>query len=66
MLEQQTSVTYALNIQYNADVAVTYAETILVAAAGRIGIYDRPCAFVAYYPYSSGVEGKVEAGAGVH
>lgn len=48
----------AMNIQYNADVAETSTETNFVAAAGGIGIYDQPCDFVAYYPYSSGEEGK--------
>ena len=56
----------AMNIQYNADVAETSTETNFVAAAGGIGIYDQPCDFVAYYPYSSGEEGKVDAGAGVY
>ena len=42
-----------MNIQYNADVAETSTETNFVAAAGGIGIYDQPCDFVAYYPYSS-------------
>ena len=56
----------AMNIQYNADVAETSTETNFVAAADGIGIYDQPCDFVAYYPYSSGEEGKVDAGAGVY
>ena len=56
----------AMNIQYNADVAEISTETNFVAAAGGIGIYDQPCDFVAYYPYSSGEEGKVDAGAGVY
>ena len=55
-----------MNIQYNADVAETSTETNFVAAADGIGIYDQPCDFVAYYPYSSGEEGKVDAGAGVY
>ena len=52
--------------RYNADVAETSTETNFVAAADGIGIYDQPCDFVAYYPYSSGEEGKVDAGAGVY
>ena len=56
----------AMNIQNNADVAETSTETNFVAAADGIGIYDQPCDFVAYYPYSSGEEGKVDAGAGVY
>lgn len=56
----------AMNIQYNADVQVTSTTTDFTAANGGIGIYDQPCDFVAYYPYASDEEDKVDAGAGVY
>lgn len=62
----QTIRNSAMNIRYNADVKQTSTTTDFVAANGGIGIYDQPCDFVAYYPYSSGEEGKVDAGAGIY
>lgn len=56
----------AMNIQYNADVQVTSTTTDFTAANGGIGIYDQPCDFVAYYPYASDEEDKVDAGAGIY
>lgn len=56
----------AMNIQYNADLQASATTTDFVAANGGIGIYDQPCDFYAYYPYSSGEDGKVDAGAGVY
>ena len=56
----------AMNIQYNADLQETSATTNFVADDGGIGIYDQPCYFMAYYPYSSADAGKVDAGAGIY
>ncbi|WP_308756989.1 fimbrillin family protein [uncultured Bacteroides sp.] len=56
----------AMNIQYNASLPEASPTTDFVAANGGIGIYDQPCDFIAYYPYSSGEEGKVDAGAGLY
>lgn len=56
----------AMNIQYNASLSEASTTTDFVAANGGIGIYDQPCDFIAYYPYSSGEEGKVDAGAGLY
>lgn len=57
----------AMNIQYNAEVTTTSTTTDFVAAnGGGIGIYDQPCDFKAYYPYSSNEDGKVDMGAGLY
>lgn len=56
----------AMNIQYNAEVTTTSTTTDFVAANGGIGIYDQPCDFKAYYPYSSNEDGKVDMGAGLY
>ena len=54
----------AMNIQYNAEVTTTSTTTDFVAANGGIGIFDQPCDFKAYYPYSPNEGGKVDMGAG--
>ena len=56
----------AMNIQYNAEVTTTSTTTDFVAANGGIGIFDQPCDFKAYYPYSSNEDGKVDMGAGLY
>lgn len=56
----------AMNIQYNAEVTTTSTTTDFVAANGGIGIFDQPCDFKAYYPYSPNEGGKVDMGAGLY
>jgi hypothetical protein bacD2_07783 len=56
----------AMNIQYNAEVIETSTTTNFVAANEGIGIFDQPCDFKAYYPYSPNEGGKVDMGAGLY